>query len=102
MVYLNRSTLLSSERATAQAVLNGAGAYQLNAAAAEAIRSANPALAAAVCTATEHLDKKQTRLMRYSREEIAASVGFNEYSDANENLEAAKYELASATVARGG
>ena len=89
---------MSSERATAQAVLNGAGAYQLNAAAAEAIRSANPALAAAVCMATEHLNKEQTGLMRYSREEIAASVGFNEYSSANENLEAAKYELASAEL----
>jgi hypothetical protein len=98
LVYLNRSTLLSPERATAQAVLNGAGAYQLNAAAAEAIRSANPALAAAVCMATEHLDKTQRGLMRYSREEIAASVGFNQYSDANTNLEAAKYDLASAEL----
>ncbi len=35
LVYLNRSTLLSPERATAQTVLNGAGAYQLNLAAAE-------------------------------------------------------------------
>jgi len=98
LVYLNRSTLLSPERATAQAVLNGAGAYQLNAAASEAIRSANPALAAAVCMATERLDKTQRGLMRYSREEIAASVGFNEYSDANTNLEAAKYDLASAEL----
>ena len=60
LVYLNRSTLLSPERATAQGILNGAGAYQLNAAAAEAIRSGNRALAAAVCTATEHLNKEQT------------------------------------------
>lgn len=98
LVYLNRSTFLSQERLTAQGILNGAGAYQLNQAASEAIRTGNRALAAAVCTATEKLNKAQTSLMKYSREEIAASVGFKEFFDASEALEMARYELAGAEL----
>jgi len=98
LVYLNRATLLDGERATAQTVLNGAGAYTLNLAAAEAIRTGNRGLAAAVCAATEHLNKSQRELMKYSREEIAASVGFQEFFDASEALEMARYELASAEL----
>lgn len=98
LVYLNRSTLLSQERATAQSVLAGAGAYTLNLAAAEAIRKGNLALAMAVCAATENLNKEQSGLMRYSREEIAASVGFKDFFDAFENLEMTGVELAEAEL----
>jgi len=98
LVYLNRITLMNAERATAQSVLNGAGAYTLNLAAAEAIRTGNRGLAAAVCAASENLPRSQRELMRYSREEIAASVGFNEFHDATEALEMARYELASAEL----
>ncbi len=98
LVYLNRMTLLSQDRATAHAVLAGAGAYTLNLAAAEAIRKGNPALAMAVCAATEHLNKEQASLMRYTREEIAASVGFKDFFDATEALEMTGLELATAEL----
>ncbi len=91
-------TLLSQDRATAQAVLAGAGAYTLNLAAAEAIRKGNLALAMAVCAATEHPNKEQSGLMRYSREEIAASVGFKDFFDATEALEMTGLELATAEL----
>ena len=98
LVYLNRMTLLSQDRATAQAVLSGAGAYTLNLAAAEAIRKGNLPLAMAVCAATENLNKEQSGLMRYSREEIAASVGFKDFFDATEALEMTGLELATAEL----
>ncbi len=98
LVYINRMTLLSQDRATAQAVLSGAGAYTLNLAASEAMRKGYLALAMAVCAATENLNKEQSGLMRYTREEIAASVGFKDFFDATEALEMTGLELATAEL----
>ncbi len=98
LVYINRMTLLSRDRATAQAVLAGAGAYTLNLAATEAMRKGNLALAMAVCAATEHLNKEQRGLMRYTREEIAASVGFKDFFDATEALEMTGLDLETAEL----
>ncbi len=52
----------------------------------------------AVCAATENLNKEQSGLMRYSREEIAASVGFKDFFDATEALEMTGLELATAEL----
>ena len=98
LIFLNRSTLLSQDRATAAAVLAGAGAFTLNMAAAEAIRSGNRFLAMAVCSATETLNKEQASMMRYTREEISASVAFDEFHAAFEALEMAGIELATAEL----
>ncbi len=91
-------TLLSQDRATAQAVLAGAGAYTLNLAAADSISRQDLALAMAVCSATEHLNKEQGGLMRYTREEIAASVGFKDFFDATEALEMTGLDLETAEL----
>ena len=47
---------------------------------------------------TEKPNKEQASLMRYSREEISASVGFKDFFDATENLEMAGVDLATAEL----
>jgi len=93
LLLLNRSTLLSNDRDTAQGILNGAGVHTINTAAAEAVRTNNRALAAAVTSAIDGLPKEQRQLLKFSREEIAASVVADEFLAAYEQLVMSKYLL---------
>lgn len=98
LTVLYRTTLRSQDRLTAQGILAHAGAYQINDAADEAIRTGNRDLAAAVCTMTEKLSKGQRDLLTHTREEISASVGFKDFFDATEALEMCGLELATAEL----
>ena len=93
LTVLNRTTLKSQDRATAQANLNGAGVHSVNTAAEEAVRTGDKAVAAAVTMAIDHLPKEQRSLLKFSREEIAASVIFDEFSAASEQLVMTEYLL---------
>ena len=90
---LHRTTLLDKDRATAQTILIGAGVHALNTAAEEAVRSGSKALAGAVTSALDHLPKEQRPLLRFSREEVAASVVYEEFSAAMEQLTMSRYLL---------
>lgn len=90
---LHRTTLLDKDRATAQTILAGAGVHALNSAAEEAVRTGNRALAAAVTSALDHLPRGQRQLLRFSREEVAASVVREEFVAAEEQLTMSRYLL---------
>ena len=90
---LHRTTLLDKDRATAQTILAGAGVHALNSAAEEAVRTGNRGLAAAVTSALDHLPRGQRQLLRFSREEVAASVVREEFVAAEEQLTMSRYLL---------
>lgn len=99
LVVLNRTTLKSQDRATATANLVGQGAYAIDLAAAEAIRTGDGALGMAVCVAMDGLNKEQKSLLRYSKNEIAATLTFKDFSDAYESLEMSRYFLDASDLA---
>ena len=65
--------------------------HTINTAAEEAVRTGDKALAAAVASAIDQLPKEQRQLLKFSREEIAASVTFEDFSAATEQLVMTKY-----------
>ena len=99
LAVLNRTTLKSQERATVTANLFGAGPYSIDLAAAEAIRTGDGALGMAVCAAMDGLNKEQRSLLRYSRNEVAASLTSKDFSEAYESLEISRYYLDASDLA---
>lgn len=95
---LKRSTFNSEERVRATQVLAGADIGELNQAAAEAVRTNNRGLAAAVCVSLKGISDEQKQLMRFSPEQISASVMHKEFAAVNEGLQMSEYYLNSAKI----
>ena len=98
LVVLNRTTFKSEGRATAAQNLVGAGAYAVDLAAAEAIRTGDAGLGAAVCVAIDHLSKSEQNSLRYSKNEIASSLTHKDFTAAHEALQMSKYFLDAADL----
>jgi len=90
---LNRETLLSNDRLIAQGILKGAGVNTINAAATEAMMTGNKSLAAAVTSILDDVPKSQKNLLKYSRNEIATAVVFEDFNTASEQLIMTEYLL---------